>query len=276
ECRILPAATVELDAVNDAQLPDDPVLLNPVWHALIGPQARFAEGARGTGDAGAGGSLALRYAADVSLFAAVRDWNDEPSAWRALADLVGPGNPVLLTGVLPQAPSGWAELGRDAGVQLVETERLDPRPEPDAIDLGADDVPDMLDLVVRSKPGPFEPRTHELGRYVGVRVDGVLAAMAGMRMRPAGWTEISAVTTDPAYRRRGLASRLVLDLVHGIHADGGRAFIHAAASNVTAIRAYEQLGFALIRRPEFAMFRAPRAGDAGERFGRDVPAGVVG
>ncbi|NED50392.1 GNAT family N-acetyltransferase, partial [Micromonospora aurantiaca] len=45
---------------------------------------------------------------------------------------------------------------------------------PDVVELGADDVPDMLDLVARTRPGPFWPRTHELGTYVGVRENGAL------------------------------------------------------------------------------------------------------
>jgi hypothetical protein len=35
--------------------------------------------------------------------------------------------------------------------------------EASVVALGADDVPEMLDLVVRSQPGPFWPRTPELG-----------------------------------------------------------------------------------------------------------------
>jgi hypothetical protein len=33
------------------------------------------------------------------------------------------------------------------------------------------------------QPGTFGPRTHELGQYMGIRVDGALAATAGERMR---------------------------------------------------------------------------------------------
>ena len=35
--------------------------------------------------------------------------------------------------------------------------------------LTADDVPDMLALVERTEPGPFGPRTIELGEYFGIR-----------------------------------------------------------------------------------------------------------
>jgi GNAT superfamily N-acetyltransferase len=67
----------------------------------------------------------------------------------------------------------------------------------------------MLDLVARTRPGPFLARTPHLGTYLGIRRGGALVAMAGERMRPPGWTEISAVCTDPAHRGQGLAARLV-------------------------------------------------------------------
>ena len=40
------------------------------------------------------------------------------------------------------------------------------------IELGAADVPEMLALVERTRPGPFVTRTVELGTYLGIRDDG--------------------------------------------------------------------------------------------------------
>jgi hypothetical protein len=45
----------------------------------------------------------------------------------------------------------------------------------------------MLKLVRDTDPGPFLPRTIELGRYVGIRDGGVLIAMAGERFHFDGW-----------------------------------------------------------------------------------------
>ncbi len=141
--------------------------------------------------------------------------------------------------------------------QLVETAALSPRPDDEAVLLGADDVPEMLALVERNQPGPFRPRTHELGRYIGIRRGDRLVAMAGERLHPQGWTEISAVAVDDDHRRQGLASRLVLDVAFHIQQRGDRALLHAAASNTGAIAAYERLGFALRRRTRFSSVRAP-------------------
>ena len=177
--------------------------------------------------------------------------------WDALAELVGPDAEVGLSGTDDPPPPGWENLGHGAGVQMVETDVLATRPFEEAIELGADDVPEMLALVERNQPGPFRPRTHELGRYIGIRREGKLIAMAGERLHPEGWTEISAVATDPEYRGQGLASRLVLDVAFHIRQRGDRALLHAAASNTGAIAVYERLGFVLRRHTTFSAVRTP-------------------
>jgi ribosomal protein S18 acetylase RimI-like enzyme len=228
--------------------PDDDVLDNPRWSSLTGAHAHLAEG----------NELVLRYPADVSPFAAVRSW-DDPDVWDAIVDVVGHGGEFPTPPASVALPTGWEQLLLLDGVQLVETDRLRTRPDAEAVELGAADVPDMLALVERSRPGPFLARTYLMGRYAGIRRDGRLVAMAGERLHPTGWTEISAVTTDPDHRGQGLATRLVLDVAHHVRERGDRAMLHAAATNSTAIRLYEQLGFRLRARPVFGTVRAPQA-----------------
>ncbi|GAA1966229.1 GNAT family N-acetyltransferase [Agromyces allii] len=225
---------------------DATVLDNAPWFSLAGPHASFA----------IGNDLVRRYPEDVAPFVAVRTW-DDPGVWDALVDLVGRDAVIGLSGFEGELPPGWETVGHGAGVQLVQTDALSTRPDEEAILLGADDVSEMLAIVSRNQPGPFLPRTHELGRYVGIRRDGRLVAMAGERLHPEGWTEISAVSTDEAYRRQGLASRLVLDVAFHIQQRGDRALMHAEASNHGAIAAYERLGFALRRRSVFSAVRTP-------------------
>ena len=57
--------------------------------------------------------------------------------------------------------------------------------------------------------------------------------MAGERLRPAGWSEISGVCTDEAVRGQGLAGRLVRAVAHemhrqicSVHPAVGRAMTH--------------------------------------------------
>jgi predicted GNAT family acetyltransferase len=134
---------------------------------------------------------------------------------------------------------------------------LDAAADPEAVSLGAADVPEMLELTTRTKPGPFLPRTFELGTYLGIRREGRLVAMAGERLHPAGWTEISAVCTDEAWRGQGLAARLIRAVGAEIRARGEVPFLHALTTNA-AIGLYEELGFRHRLAVLFAVVRVPR------------------
>jgi predicted GNAT family acetyltransferase len=142
------------------------------------------------------------------------------------------------------------------GVQMVDVD-LVKEPDPAAVRLTFDDVPEILDLVARTQPGPFRSRTTELGTYLGIRQDGRLIALAGERLHPAGWTEISAVCTDPEFRGHGLATRLVSAVAAGIADRGDRVLLHAAARNVSAIRLYLSIGFQLRRLTTFHSVTVP-------------------
>jgi predicted GNAT family acetyltransferase len=120
--------------------------------------------------------------------------------------------------------------------------------EPVAISLHAPDVPEMLELVRQTDPGPFRERTIELGDYLGIRRGEQLVAMGGERLHVDGWTEISAVCTAPAYRGHGMALRLMGALIAGIQRCSERAVLHVVPTNVNAIRLYEKLGFRERRR----------------------------
>jgi len=218
---------------------------NPVMAALLGPQAHLAESH----------GRVLRYQPAVSRFVALPL---EPGAedWQDLATLLGPGGVAVTGGVPAVPPPDWDLLMDLDGVQLV-ADRVQAAPDPEAVALTPADVPEMLDLVARTRPGPFEPRTIEMGEYLGIRRDGALIAMAGQRFRAPGWTEISAVCTDAGYRGEGLGTRLTLAVAAAIVEAGATPFLHAAASNTGAIRLYEALGFALRRKASFVVARAP-------------------
>ncbi|MEU1343845.1 GNAT family N-acetyltransferase [Streptomyces sp. NPDC090075] len=236
------------------------ILDNPALASLTGPHAHFAE-RRGR---------ILRYPVDVSPWLALPD---EPDAqdWADLAALAGPGAEIGLPGFRGELPDGWDLTFDVEGVQLVD-EGMETAPEPTAVRLGPADVPEILDLVERTRPGPFLPRTVELGTYLGIRRDGRLIALAGERLHPPGWTEISAVCTDPAYRGEGLATRLIRAIGHGIRERGETPFLHTGAGNTNAIRLYESLGFRIRRRTAFIAVRVPEARGQASPVPADVPA----
>jgi GNAT superfamily N-acetyltransferase len=210
---------------------DEAALGNPVYAALCGPQARFAQ-VRGR---------ARRFPLDVAPFIGLPS---PPSAqdWRDAADLVAPGTPAgVLSGGI-ELPEPWRAIANFDLVQMIG-EQVVGLDCPEAIPLGAADVPEMLELVAQTDPGPFFTRTVELGDYLGIRREGSLVAMAGERLRLDGWTEISAVCTRPDHRGHGFASLLVGALTASIQRRSQGVFLHVLSTNTGAIRLYEALGF---------------------------------
>lgn len=206
---------------------------NAIWRALHGRQRAF----------GAATESAARFDPEVSVFSALPD-EISPSDWDDLAALHQPGAITALLRARVTAPAGWEELASFQAVQLVADDGIgSPEPDPEAVLLGPDDVPEMLELVRATEPGPFARRTVELGTYLGIRRAGALVAMAGQRVRLDGYVEVSAVCTAAGHRRQGLAVRLVADLVGRIQAGGDAAYLHASTDNVAALAVYEGMGF---------------------------------
>jgi predicted GNAT family acetyltransferase len=224
-------------------VPKRSVLDNVVWHSLIGPHAALGDR---TG-------LAARFHRDVAPFSAI----EEPSeaAWDDLVRLVGPGKPAVLFAPDVTPPRTWTAEARLPCLQMVADGVSTVSSELELIELGAADVPEMIELVGATNPGPFGPRTIELGTYLGHRSDGVLVAMAGERVRATGYTEISVVCTAATHRGRGLAGALVRELVGRIRARGDEAFLHVMTDNTPAISLYEAMGFSVRTQPEAVVVR---------------------
>jgi GNAT superfamily N-acetyltransferase len=225
---------------------DELHLDNPAYAALSGVHARFAQT----------NGRAVRYPADVAPFLALPV---EPSAedWQCAVNLVPPGTAVAVVRGATGVPDVWQTLHELELVQMIG-ERATGVAAGEAVPLGRHDVPEMLELVRQTEPGPFLDRTIELGDYFGIRCDGHLVAMAGERLRFDGWTEISAVCTAPTHRGSGMASQLVRTLVAGIHARSERVFLHVLVTNTGAIRLYEELGFQVRRRATLAILTPAR------------------
>jgi len=209
------------------------ILDRPVWNALTTRQAHLALG-NGTG--------AVRYPPDIEPFGAARD--NAPDQLLALGKLTPMDGGLALVEphkVVP--PPGLLVLFEEPVRQMVATRIPAPEDHSGVIALGDADAPEMQALAEMTQPGPFHARTHTLGDFVGVRENGRLIAMAGMRMRVPGFTEISAVCTHPDARGRGLAAKLMRIVADKIVARGEQLFLHVYPHNQAAIAVYEKLGF---------------------------------
>lgn len=214
----------------------------PVW-ASLRHQPQWA----------VGGEHARRFKADINRFAAARD--DSPQSLAALADLVQPGEDAVFIAQVPTivVPPGLMTAKQAQGVQMMVTRRLEPDDHVQVLD--SDDAAEMLALATQTEPGPFLPRTHTMGRFIGIRIAGRLAAMAGERMRFPGHVEVSGVCTHPDFRGRGLARRLSAAVAADIQRRGEQAFLHAWTTNTAAIALYESLGFVTRTTLNIAVFK---------------------
>ena len=120
--------------------------------------------------------------------------------------------------------------------------------EPEAMPLNADCAAQALELAALTRPGPFGPRTIELGDYFGCFEDGRLVAMAGERMHAGTLREVSGVCTHPDRQRRGLARRLDANADPPTDGAGGNALpARDAREYAGALRLYEAMGFRVYR-----------------------------
>lgn len=206
----------------------------PVWNAFTTRQAPIA-----LRDGGA-----LRVHPDFGLFAATAD--PAPESLAALGRLVRahPGEVGIVERLdLPPVP-GTQVTKRAVLWQMVAETLAEPKPvDFEITPLSDADSPQMVALAALTAPGPFFSRTHELGEFVGVKVDGQLVAMAGERLQPEGFTEVSGVCAHPDHRGKGYAARLMLHVAHKIVRRGETPFLHSFADNAGAIALYQALGF---------------------------------
>lgn len=206
---------------------------NMVWNALAGPQAHL----------GSSNGRARKFDPDIAIFAAV----ERPTeSLDGLSGIIAKGERagLVATGPAP-VPAEFEQVAQGEVVQLT-AERFAPIATGGVRfrDLTTADVPQMVELVALTRPGPFGPRTIEMGRYVGVFDGGQLIAMTGERLRLDGFGEVSAVCTHPDYQGRGLAKALVSVIGSEIVGRGEVPFLQAYVSNAAAIATYTRLGFA--------------------------------
>ena len=114
---------------------------------------------------------------------------------------------------------------------------------PEAVRLGPEHVSQALELATKTQPGPFGPRTIELGEYFGCFEGQRLVAMAGERMCAGALREISGVCTHPDFQGRGFARRLMIKLIRRQMQRNEIPFLHVMRENDNAHGLYEKMGF---------------------------------
>ena len=206
---------------------------NPVWGALSSRQAHF----------NIGGEKLKYFPGDVAPFVGLRNW-DEGDLRELTENLPADRKFSILLPMPVQLPEGFEIIFSTPLYQMIC-----PSPVPysgkeiEVRDLTIADVPAMLELTALTKPGPFYERTIEFGNYRGIFFDDKLASMAGDRMRLEGFTEVSAICTNPAHLGKGLASYMISKASERIFGEGDIPFLHVRQDNIRAIEVYKKLGF---------------------------------
>lgn len=215
-------------------LPQAEALLDNVfWHALSGPQSHLSLGSH----------EARRFAPGLPPIIAFA--NNTRPRFDALAAVCPPGERFYCGGWAGPVPAGWqieAEktMGKMVWGQAAPTADAAPNAQP----LGPEHLEQALALVELTQPGPFGPRSFELGTYLGQFEGQRLIAMAGERVQAGPLREVSAVCTHPDFQGQGIATGLMLTLIRQQMQRGETPFLHVMSDNAGACFAYRRMGFA--------------------------------
>lgn len=243
--RSVPTAMSTGNFPTPPQSPAEPHLLdNAVWAALTGPHAHFAERV----------GRAVRYPLDVCPFSALADPAD-PGDWDDLAELAGPGHRHRRHGSAGR-PRRMGDRGARAGrptgrhratrrtrtrSSAARTRRRPRDPGPGRPGrAGALPAPHRRTRRLSRHPAPRTAHRHGRGTCASAGLDG-----DQRRLHPPGtpWAG-SGHAAGPGGGGRDQGTR-------------GGPLPHALASNTTAIRLYESIGFTLRRRTDFVLVRSP-------------------
>jgi predicted GNAT family acetyltransferase len=220
-------------AISDMSHPLD----HPIWNALTTRQRSLAEG----------DGLARRYPVAITPFADMMDMSAKSFA--ALGALMSDQEiAALFTLEAVEAPAMFKVLLAKDGEQMIGMPVESSIRGAEIETLGPADVPAMMALTELTKPGPFNARTHELGTFLGIRAGGELVAMAGERMKPGNYTEMTAICVHPSHRGRGYAQALMAAISRQIVARREIPFLHVFSDNAGAIALYRRQGMEIRRR----------------------------
>jgi len=220
------------------------ILDNMIWNAITSGNADIA-----TVDDGVG-----IYQPDIAPFAGMKELNAKNLD--KLYEMTAPGQRVAIHYFdrLPLDTNKWSTLQQMDITQMVYKAPVTPfttKTSELIVPLNDEHIPAMLELTKLTKSGPFLQNTILFGNYFGIFIDGRLAAMAGQRMHPLPYMEVSAVCTHPDHRGKGYAKALMLRVMQLILENSFIPFLHVLSSNTGAIQLYESIGYRI--RKQFYM-----------------------
>ena len=206
---------------------------NPIWSALTTGSFKFSHGTDN-----------CRFIdREMGFFAGLPSYDLEGMNTLLSACEVGQRVILFPPDHLPTT-EGWIVHNNRPLLQMVYSEEKPlSTPQGKLEDLKGNHVPSMLTLTELTKPGPFLTRTLDFGGYVGAMDGERLMSMAGRRLSPDPYVEISAVCTHPDYLGKGLSSQVMTQVMKGVLEEQKIPFLHVYPDNAPAVRVYEKLGF---------------------------------
>jgi ribosomal protein S18 acetylase RimI-like enzyme len=208
---------------------------NAIWTALTTKQAQQAHSS----------ALARRFPPEMTLLGALAA--NTAMAFDSLAQLIQRDPVTLYFTALPQIPNGWETVRAVELHQMVQETDAAPsevKAAPEVIELTPADIPEMSIVYTATRPGrTLCPKIQKLGQFLGIRQDGKLIAMGGLRLHLAGYREITTVATLPGHEGRGHATAIVRGLIDRIRSRGEQPFLTVRTDNTRAVEIYRRLGF---------------------------------
>lgn len=171
----------------------------------------------------------------------------------AVSPLLGDRLYVHAAPVLEQAlrAAGWSLEGRSRHLKMVLTDASAARgraPE-GAVRLGPEDADELLGFYARAYPGNwFDPRMLATRRYVGLKREGDLVAVAGVHVWSPrqGVAALGNIATAPRLRGQGLGTAITAAVCAGLLDEVETIGLNVAADNAPAIACYRRLGFTVV------------------------------
>jgi hypothetical protein len=191
----------------------DHILDNMIWNALI----------TGNNDIAIINGEVGCYLPDIAPFAGMKDFNN--ANLKKLYEFIPINRSVAISSLnkMDHDESRWKLLQPIDVTQMVyehSVKTFTTKNSSLIVPLSEEHVPQMIELTALTRPGPFLQQTIRFKNYFGIFIEDRLAAMAGQRMHPRPYMEVSAVCTHPDFRGARLAVRNELGGGHAIDGSG--------------------------------------------------------